>query len=300
MAFRIRLSDAVSARTSLRSRHTLHRSILPGRALAATLLLALSVLAVPAARALVVNFDDIPLGAGTFANGGPSTNNTGFSSAGVHFSNDYFADFDSWYGFAVSNTTDTTTPGFGNQYSAITGGGFGDANYGVAYSSAFGDPTVLTFASEVAPQSVRLTNTTYAALDMSTGTPPFSKKFGGVSGNDPDFFSVTLTGRDASNQITDSVVFYLADFRFADNSFDYLVTNWTLVDLTPLGGNVKTITFTFDSSDVGAFGINTPTYVALDALTAIPEPSTYVAVAGAAGLFFALGRRRRSARLATV
>ena len=275
----------------------MQRSIPSGRALAATLLLALSAFAAPAARAFVADFGDVSLGGPeSFTNGGPVTNNTGFSSGGVHFSNDYFSGFDSWYGFAVSNVTNTTTPGFGNQYSAITGGGFGDSQYALAYFSAFGDPTLLTFASELAPQSVRLTNTTYAALDMLNGSPPFSKKFGGASGNDADFFSVTLTGRNASNAFTGAVEFFLADYRFADNSLDYLINTWTLVDLSPLGGNVKTITFTFDSSDVGMFGINTPTYVALDALTAIPEPSAYVAIAGSVGLFFAVWLRRGAAR----
>jgi hypothetical protein len=275
--------------------NTMQCSIPSRRAFTASLLFALSALAVSSARALVVDFGDVPLGGPeSFANGGPTTNNTGFVSGGVHFSNDYYQPWDSWYGFAASNTTDTTTPGFGNQYSAITGGGFGDANYGVAYSSAFGDPTVLAFATESAPESLRLTNTTYAALDMLTGNPTVSKKFGGVSGNDPDYFKVTLTGRNTANAVTGAVDFYLADYRFADNAFDYLINTWTLVDLTPLGGNVKTITFTFDSSDVGLYGINTPTYVAIDALAAIPEPSAFAVMLGGAGLLFANFRRRRA------
>lgn len=271
------------------------RSLPRGRAVSASLALVLSSFVATAARALVVDFGDVALaGPGTYADGGPTTNSAGFVSGGVHFSNDYNADYGSWQGFAVSNTTDTTTPGYLNQYSAITGGGFGDAQYGVAYGSAYGSPTMLTFASASAPQSVRLTNTTYTALDLRDGSG-FTKKFGGASGNDADYFSVTFTGRDAANAVTGAVVFYLADYRFADNASDYIVNDWSLVDLTPLGVGVKTITFTFDSSDVGMFGINTPTYVALDSLTfsAIPEPSALAALAGGVTLVVAGARRRR-------
>lgn len=270
------------------------RSSPRGHASSASLLLALSAFALPAAHAFVVDFGDVTLpGPGTYANGGPVTNNTGFTSGGVHFSNDYFSGYDSWYGFAVSSTTDATTPGYSNQYSAIAGGGFGDSQYAVAYGSAYGDPTVITLGAPLAPQSVRLTNTTYAGLDVLDGNPPFSKKFGGVSGNDPDYFTVTLTGRDVANGVTGAVEFFLADYRFADNSLDYVVNTWSLVDLTPLGSNVKTITFSFSSSDIGVYGINTPTYAALDALTVIPEPATFGGLAGAVGLVFAGWRRRR-------
>lgn len=266
-----------------------------GRAVSASLVFVLSSFAACPVSAFVVDFADVALpGAGSYANGGPATNAAGFVSGGVHFSNDYNADYGSWYGFAVSNTTDTTTPGYFNQYSAITGGGFGDAQYGVAYVSAYGSATVISFASASAPQSVRLTNTTYTALDLRDGSG-FTKKFGGVSGDDADYLTVTLTGRDATDTVTGAVVFYLADYRFADNAFDYVVDDWSLVDLTPLGAGVKTITLTFDSSDVGMFGINTPTYVAIDSLTAsaIPEPSAFAALAGGAMVVVAGSRRRR-------
>jgi hypothetical protein len=43
-----------------------------------------------------------------------------------------------------------------------------------------------------------------------------------------------------------------------------------------------------DSSDVGAFGVNTPTYVALDNLVAVPEP----AALGVIGIGLLIGLRR--------
>jgi hypothetical protein len=58
---------------------------------------------------------------------------------------------------------------------------------------------------------------------------------------------------------------------------------------------VKTIEFSFASSDTGLFGINTPTYVAVDQLVsvaAIPEPAAFAGLAGGAALAWATTRRR--------
>jgi hypothetical protein len=59
---------------------------------------------------------------------------------------------------------------------------------------------------------------------------------------------------------------------------------------------VDTIEFTFDGSDQGTFGLNTPAYFAMDDLTvtAVPEPATWALLAGGAAT--ALLARRRSAR----
>ncbi|MCW5623505.1 MAG: DUF4465 domain-containing protein [Burkholderiales bacterium] len=123
----------------------------------------------------------------------------------------------------------------------------------------------------------------------------FAKAFGGASGDDPDWFALTITGHDAAGDATGTVDFHLADYRFADNSLDYVVTDWTLVDLSALG-TVSSLTFSLSSSDVGDFGMNTPAYFALDNLSvaAVPEPSTWWMMGlGLAALGFAA--RRRSA-----
>ncbi|MDY6839745.1 MAG: DUF4465 domain-containing protein [Thermodesulfobacteriota bacterium] len=65
-----------------------------------------------------------------------SDSSGGFISGDAHFSNCYDTSRGSWDGWAYSNMTDTTTAGWTNQYSAITGGGAGgSANYGVAYDA---------------------------------------------------------------------------------------------------------------------------------------------------------------------
>jgi hypothetical protein len=218
-------------------------------------------------------------------------NDSSFSSHGALFSNhftDFGGGFTGWEGFAYSNQTDTTTAGFGNQYSAIPGHGANNSTiYAISFVGSTAQPTI-TLPPGASPVSVDLTNTTYAYLSMRDGDP-FAKKFGGASGNDPDFFKLTITGRDPTNAVVGTVDFYLADFRFANNAQDYLISDWTTVPLSALSG-AQTLSFALTSSDNGVFGMNTPAYFAIDNVVFTPEPSL-LGIAVLAGVVF--GRRSR-------
>lgn len=238
-------------------------------------------LAAATARAQVVDFEDLGLPANSFANGSanivpPATVATvPFVSRGTAFNNRYNTAFGgTWAGWSISSTTDATTPGFGNQYSAYhlpIGGGDGSSTYGVAFEDAFTPVTpTIALPAGARPLSARITNTTYAALSMRDGDA-FSKRFGGLSGNDPDFFRLTVRGFDALGTPTGQTEFFLADYRFANNSQDYIVSQWTTLDLSPLGAASR-LTFALDSTDNGPFGMNTPAYFALDNLTLVPVP----------------------------
>jgi hypothetical protein len=94
----------------------------------------------------------------------------------------------------------------------------------------------------------------------------YAKKFGGETGNYPDFLKLEIFGLDVSGHVLDSLSFYLADYRSANNSQDYIVNKWTKVDLTKLGA-INQIAFKFESSDNNSvWGINTPTYFCMDDL----------------------------------
>lgn len=269
-------------------------------------------LATNATAANIVNFEDFDLsvppaqaytgvGGGAFWNG--SDESGGFTSGDAGFLNSYNTVYGSWEGWACSNTIDTTTAGYTNQYSAYAGGARSGTQYGVYF-----EPWVLTSTVTLAPGAPILgawiTNTTYAALSMLHGDPPpnaFAKKFGGVSGDDPDWFKLTITGEN-SQGVTGVVDFYLADYRFANNGLDYIVDDWTWVDLTSLG-NASRLTFGLSSSDNGQFGMNTPAQFAIDDIATgeVPEAST-LAIFGVGGLVaggVSLLRRRISRRTMT-
>jgi Ca2+-binding RTX toxin-like protein len=218
----------------------------------------------------VVDFEDLSLAPKSFNNG--SDGSGGFTSQSTFFNNLYNPTFQSWSGWSYSNTTDTTTPGFINQYSAFPGSGFGgSSNYGVAFNFNPGD-AVIDLPDGYSLDSVRITNTTYSALSIFNGDQ-FAKKFGGVTGNDPDFLLLKINGLDASNNLVNTVDFYLADYRFSDNSKDYVVNDWESIDLSSLQGAEK-LSFTLVSSDNDPiFGLNTPAYFALDDLTLVNTES---------------------------
>jgi hypothetical protein len=222
----------------------------------------------PATAQIVIDFEDLKLPKDSFYDGSDGAG--GFVSQGAFFNNEYNPTFMSWKGWSYSNRRDVTTPGFRNQYSAYhlpDGGGDDSPNFGVAFNFSVGD-AVVALPPGTRPESVRVTNTTYAALSMRDGDE-FAKKFGGKDGTDPDWFLLTIYGLDEDGNVTGSSEFYLADYR--DPDFQYIVSNWTTVDLTPLGP-ATVLAFALTSTDSDPlFGMNTPAYFAIDNLRVVPN-----------------------------
>lgn len=248
-----------------------------------------------------IDFEDLVLTPNSFYNGSDGAG--GFTSRGAFFNNSYSPTFDAWSGWSYSNVNNVTRPGLPNQYAAyhqpgttLPVRGDGSPNYGVAFSFSPGE-AFINLPTGTTPVSARITNTTYTALSMLRGDA-FSRRFGGLDGTDPDFLLLTISGFDSSGALTGTVDFYLADYRFDDSALDYIIDQWTTVDLTSLGAATR-LSFGFASSDVGPFGINTPTYFALDnlevrgATSAVPAPGA-LCLAGIGGaLLLAAGLRRR-------
>lgn len=251
------------------------------------------------ASAETVTFEGLLIEPNTFYNGEVGVR--GWTVGDVTFDN-VLGEF-SWDGWSYSNVEDAETPGFMNQYASATGGGSNGMG-GVAergtYAIAFGSGAFIDFATPTIVQSADVTNTTYARQSMRFGDR-FAKAFGGTSGNDADFFRVVLAGYTdvgLAGLQTGSVTVDLADYTFADNSMDFILADWLNVDLSSLG-TVRSIGLTFETSDIGENGGNTPTYLALDNLqiTAIPEPGSLVALGIIAAGGFLVRRRRQNGRL---
>jgi hypothetical protein len=225
-------------------------------------LMVLSLLTVFFTQAQTVStFENITLAPESYWNG--SDLSGGFTSGNAHFENYYDTTFVYWGGFSVSNTTDDTTAGYTNEYSAYAKSGvFGSANYATVYAGSNSNIQLQGNAIGKPVNGFYITNTTLTALSMKNGDQ-FAKKFGGATGTDPDWYRLTVKGMLNGNVVPNSVEFYLADYRSADSTQDYIVKDWTWLNLLPLG-NVDALFFETASSDTGAFGMNTPSYFAMD------------------------------------
>ncbi len=217
----------------------------------------------------VSSFEDITLASNSYLNGSGTPNGTVFISGNAIFPN-YFKTY--WSkGWAISNMKDSTTAGYTNMYSAVTAMGYNSATYAVGQQGSI--IRVYKDAMNGNGNGVYVTNGTYAAISMKNGDG-FARKFGDTTGTKsglpqgsyPDWFKLTIKGFSNGTLKTDSVNFYLADYRFTDNTKDYIVKEWKWVDLTALG-NVDSVVFNLSSSDIGNFGMNTPSFFCIDNFT---------------------------------
>jgi hypothetical protein len=207
-----------------------------------------------------ITFDTLPVPSTGYWSGADGSGT--FSSGKINFQNFYNSSWQTWSGFAYSRLNDTATQGFANQFSVYNK--TNADNKFVLFYPPFDGKAFVSFAENEVHiiHSLDICNTTYAALSMKNGDT-YCKKFGGTTGNDPDWFKVTIYGYDQNGTSAGSVTCYLADFRSADSSKDYILDRWFTVDLSSLG-KINHLSFEFSSSDTGTYGINTPTYLCLD------------------------------------
>ncbi|MCU0442809.1 MAG: DUF4465 domain-containing protein [Bacteroidia bacterium] len=206
----------------------------------------------------VSTFESINLNSDSIWNGGPNFNTNSIENGNALFENAFDTSFGGYWanGFAVSSKKnvlkDSVASGFSQLYTGIAGSGAeGSAQYAIAQNRSM---VVLTGAAQGKQlDGVYVTNSNYAYLSMRWGDA-FARAF-----NDSDFFLLTVFGYENGTIKNTTASFYLAK----DGE---IVTDWTWLDLKPLG-NVDSIEFRLTSSDTGAFGMNTPAFFCLDNFT---------------------------------
>ena len=183
-----------------------------------------------------------------------------------------------WGGFTASNRTDLNQSGLDAQYTAAAGCGYdGSTQYAVAYTMGVQTEVYAADGQSHTVTGCYVTNNLWTYQDIlqgGYGEPPY----GGTTGNDPDWFKVTATGRNASGQTVGTLDFYLADYRFANNAEDYVLNTWEWFDLSPLG-NVATISFSLSSSRGSGYNMITPAYFCMDNFNgggAAPDQPPYI------------------------
>lgn len=208
----------------------------------------------------IIDFEELTLDESGFWNG--SDGSGGFQAGNGYFNNRYDQGWDSWFGYSYSNHTDTLNPGYDNQYSPITGSGADASEQFGVYYYYYQEPDTIWFEPQKKITSISLTNTTNAYLAMKNGDA-FARRFGGESGDDPDWLRVVLKGIGHDGIVTGTINVYLADYRFDDNDRNYIVDQWIKRDLSELG-YLMGLVIEIESSDSSQWGPNTPAYVCID------------------------------------
>ena len=171
----------------------------------------------------------------------------------------------SWEGFTLSKVAEE---GGSNPFACMAKGGVkGEGTpylvgyYSEYYTTKAGmSSNILGFNDEYYPKEVYICqdNNTFDAL---IGNNTMARKF-----TAKDTLALIISSIDNQYAEQTSVTYYLA----IDSIFNQA---WTKVDLTPLG-KCAALSFRMTSTDIGMYGINTPTYFALDALTVSTDSPT--------------------------
>lgn len=185
------------------------------------------------------------------------------------FNNSYNAAWMSWSGYGVSTKTATTYDSStltSDQFNVSGGKGYkGSKTFGVVYASTYG----ATAGNLENIESSDGDNATFTAKGMYVNNTAYvlsSLEKGDIFAGDPftqnDWLKFTAYGfhKDGTK---DSLDFYLADYTSEDATQHYIIKDWTYVDLSPLG-EVTNINFWPSGSRTGAYGLNTPSYFAMD------------------------------------
>jgi hypothetical protein len=169
---------------------------------AATLLLAGA-----AAQAAVIDFDDNYLAPDSYYD--PQAAVT-WSSGGADFNHGWNYNC-CWSGFTYSNKSDTTTAGYTNDRSAITGDGVGAGQDNYAIGDTGNGDATLSFGGAQTVLGGYFTNTTYAFLAMAYGDDGNETSFVKGPFEEGDFLTLTITGLGAGGESLGSLDFLLAD-----------------------------------------------------------------------------------------
>lgn len=198
-------------------------------------------------------------------------------------------DWNTWWGFTVSNSADNSNrDALTYQWSNMAKGGIALNDDGTVKLDDYGQPVVsaempyivafysaymsrrpvdMLFSDDrlYEAKSVYVNLNTYAYYSIVDGDS-FARAF-----RNGDKFTLTIHGVQ-SDDSEKTVVVELASYTNGDLT---TTRGWKKVDLSELGA-VKEIYFTMESTDSGAYGMNTPGYFCLDKLEVEPTEVTAV------------------------
>lgn len=206
------------------------------------------------------------------------------------FVHNSMSDYNTWWGFTASNSTDNSrqTNTMTYQFSNMALGGIELNEDGTIKTNSYGAP--VTSASMPYLVAFAMTGFSRHPADMVFNTDECYEAVGAYfnlnsytyySVEDGDAFSRAFTNGDKLTLIVhgvdedDNEKTVEVDLASYKNGNLTINRGWTYVDLSELGV-VNQIWFSMTSTDSGAYGMNTPAYFCMDKLMVKPAPQNNV------------------------
>jgi len=190
---------------------------------------------------------------------------TALYSGGYAFANVPNKAYNAFNGYVISADRSNQATGkyMTDQFRSAAGGAYEGNNFAVAYYSApstwyagYKDPISLTYTAARTVTGFYVTNSAYT-MDAILHGDYANEAFG-----EGDYLSLTIKGYNGETA-TGEVVFYLADYRSADENDHFALAEWKWLDLSSLGA-VTRLEFEMYTTKSDAYGFTTPTYFCLD------------------------------------
>ena len=160
-----------------------------------------------------------------------------------------------WYGFAYSQMHDVTTFDYAtNEFSAYVPDDPQGNKFMVGYIGSWDAPSIeINFSKPVKDLSIDVANNTLAALAMKGEDPNhYAREF-----EDGDLFTLTITVTSVDE--TETITFKLGDGV-------NITEKWNSIKFQ--SKNISKLEFSLESTDIGDWGMNTPSYFCIDNIKA--------------------------------
>ncbi len=220
---------------------------------------------IPVSTMILLNFDDFILERGSYDIGlimPPEIE--GFITKGTVFPRNAPSE-EEWRGFGLSNIYSQATTGTISLYSAYATST--PTNNFLIYQQApspFASSIYFENNEERVISSISVANSTFAFLIMKYGLGQEIRPFGGENNDLEDWFILTIEGYDKKGKKTGEIEFYLADYTFENRKRNYIINDWTTIQLDSLK-EVNRLVLTLTSSVTNNQGIMlTPPFLCID------------------------------------
>jgi len=190
-----------------------------------------------------------------------------FYSGSYAFSNTYYPEWNYWGGYACSNVTSTSFDPAKfdtQQFRSVVGhGAGGSVNYAVVYTMGARTEIDVThnIDGDIIP-GVYLTNAAYTYHSIMNGDSFMGSAFG-----EGDWYKLKFIGIKADGSTTEKEI-YLADYRDAEPSGRFVITEWKWYDLSTLGVVTK-LKVIVEGSRKNTSGLTIPAYFCMDNFGAV-------------------------------